>query len=87
MHPHFAKAIQEIILQLKDQRWLLPFYLLMFTPTGMIFSRYNADGSFDVLVEDDPGYVDYPVVMRLIDSRGESVKAVIESDGYKFSGN
>ena len=66
----------------------IPNLQLVLSPNGgMIFGRYNMDGSFEHLHEEEPGYIEYPVIIRLIDSQGESIKAIVTKEGYEFSEN
>lgn len=64
------KAVSDIINQLQDKHWQYPIYQLVLSANGgMIFGRYNMDGSFEHLHEDDPEYIEYPVIIRLIDAQ------------------
>jgi len=46
------------------------------------FGRYNSDGKFDSLVEQEPvDIIGYPITLVLIDSRGETVRVKIEQTG------
>ena len=82
------KAVTDLLNKLHDKHWHYPIYQLILSANrGMIFGRYNMDGLFDHLVKDDPGFIEYPVIIRLIDSQGESVKAVVTKEGYRFSEN
>ena len=83
-----SKAVQDLLNQLKDKRWQYPVYqLILSADNGMFFGRYNMDGSFDNLVGEDVPYIEYPVIIRLIDAQGESVKAVVTKEGYEYSEN
>lgn len=82
------KAVLDILNQLKDKHWQYPIYQLVLSANGgMIFGRYNMDGLFEHLKEEDQGYIEYPVIIRLIDFQGESIKAVVSKEGYEFSEN
>ena len=82
------KAIQDLLNQLQDKYWQYPIYQLVLSANGgMIFGKYNQDGSFEHLVEEEQAYIEYTMVIRLIDSQGESVKAVVTKEGYEFSEN
>ena len=82
------KAVQDLQNKLQDKHWHYPIYKFVLSANGgMIFGRYNMDGSFDNLFEDDVGYIEYPVVIRLIDAQGESIKAIVTKEGYEFSEN
>ena len=83
------KAVADILNKLKDKHWQYPIYQLVLSANGgMIFGRYNMDGSFEHLAGEEPvGIIGYPVTLVLIDSQGETVRAIIEVDGYKFSEN
>ena len=83
------KAVTNILNQLQDKHWQYPIYQLVLSANGgMIFGKYNMDGSFEHLVGEEPvGIIGYPVTLVLIDSQGETVRANIEVDGYKFSEN
>ena len=83
------KATTELLNQLQDKHWQYPIYQLVLSANGgMTFGKYNIDGSFEHLAGEEPvGIIAYPVTLVLIDSQGETVKAIIEVDGYKFSEN
>ena len=83
-----SKTVKNILRQLEEKNWTYPIYQLVLSANGgMIFGRYNMDGSFDNLAGEDVPYIEYPVIIRLIDSQGESIKAVVTKEGYKFSEN
>ena len=83
------EAVKDLLNQLQDKHWQYPIYQLVLSANGgMIFGRYNLDGSFEHLVGEEPvGIIGYPVTLVLIDSQGETVRAIIEVEGYKFSEN
>ena len=57
------KAVTDLINQLQDKHWQYPIYQIILSANGgMTFGRYNYDGSFEHLVENDPGFIEYPVV-------------------------
>ena len=82
------KPAKVLLNQLKHKHWHNPIYQLVLSANGgMIFGRYNIDGSFEHLLEKEPGYFEVPVVIRLIDAQGESIKGVVTKDEYEFSEN
>ena len=82
------KAVTDLLNQLRDKHWKYPIYqLILGANNGMFFGRYNIDGSFDNLVGEDVPYIEYPVIIRLIDAQGESVRAVVTHEGNEFSEN
>jgi hypothetical protein len=88
MHSLINKAVTHLLNQLQDKQWQYPVYQLVLSANGgMTFGRHNMDGSFDNLLEEDPGYIEYPVIIRLIDSQGGSIKAVVTKEGYEYSEN
>ena len=88
MHNLITKAVTELLNQLQDKHWQYPIYQLVISANhGMTFGRYNIDGSFEHLLQEESGYIEYPVIIRLIDSQGESIKAVVTKEGYEFSEN
>ena len=88
MNSYIKKAVTDLLNQLKDKHWQYPIYQLILSANGgMIFGRYNMDGSFDNLAGEDVPYIEYPVVIRLIDAQGETIKAIVSKEGYEFSEN
>ena len=88
MQTLIKKAVTDILHQLSSKHWQCPVYQLIITAIGsMILGRYNLNGSFEHLVKDESGFIEYPVMIRLIDFQVESVKAVVTKEGYEFSEN
>ena len=82
------KAVKDLLNPMKDKHREYPICQVVLSEnSGLTFGRYNVDGSFEQLPEGEPGYIEYPVVIRLIDAQGESKKAVVTKKGYEFSEN
>ena len=89
MQDLIKKTVKKILDQLEEKNWSYPIYQLTLSLNeGLYFGRYNEDGTFENLVDQEPkGVVGYPVTLVLIDSRGETLRVIIEETGYKFSEN
>ena len=76
MNDLIGETVNKILSQLEDKNWSYPIYQL--TPSlndGLYFGRYNSDGTFDSLVEQETlGVIGYPVTLVLIDARGETLR-------------
>ena len=82
MQTLIKKAVTDILNQLKDKHWQYPIYQLVLSANGgMIFGRYNIDGSFDELVGEDVSYIEYPVMVRLNDFQGEKSERLSRMKG------
>jgi hypothetical protein len=89
MQKLIKKTVKKILDQLEGKNWRYPIYQLVLSVNdGLYFGRYNADGTFENLIEQEPAdIIGYPVTVVLIDSSGETIRVIIEETGYKFSDN